>query len=542
MSNDESNLWPRGSDLLDTAKFNKGTAFTAKEREQHGLRGLLPAAISTQAIQLQRALANLHRKAYDIERYIFLMALLNRNERLFYRLLIENIDELMPIVYTPTVGQACQEFGHIFRQTRGFYISAKDRGHIDAMLTNWPEQDIRLIVVTDGERILGLGDLGANGMGIPIGKLSLYSACAGVSPQQCMPVLLDVGTNNQALLDDDLYLGVKQKRLTGDNYLSLVDEFVTAVQQVFPKVLIQFEDFLTPNAYGLLQRYRNQICCFNDDIQGTAAMALAGVLASCGITGVNFSDLRVMFLGAGSAATGIADLMQTALVQAGLSPSTARDRLWFVDQVGLVVTNRDDLAPHNLPYAKNSPKTSFIESIKQARPHVLIGATGAAGTFTQEVVQLMASINQRPVIFALSNPTSKAECTAEQAYRWSDGRAVFASGSPFPVFDLHGKRLQPGQSNNAYVFPGIGLGVIACNASRVTDEMFLDAARILADTVDENVLQSGSVYPPLSQIRSISLDIAIGVAERAYQQKLATVPRPDNLQTMIEQLMYNPNY
>ena len=542
MNNDEKAVRLLGRDLLDTAEFNKGTAFTAHEREKYGLRGLLPAAISTQETQLQRVLENLRRKAYDIERYIFLIALLGRNERLFYRLLIENIDELMPIVYTPTVGQACQEFAHIFRQPRGFYITADDRGHIEKMLTNWPEHDIRLIVVTDGQRILGLGDLGANGMGIPIGKLSLYSACAGIPPQQCMPILLDVGTNNQALLDDPLYLGIKQARLTGEAYISLLDEFVSSLQKVFPRVLIQFEDFLTPNAYGLLQRYRNDVRCFNDDIQGTAAMALAGVLASCRITGVNFSDLRIMFLGAGSAATGIADLIQAALMQAGLTPETARDRLWFVDQCGLVVATRDNLAPHILPYARNVPQTDFTDAIRMAQPQILIGATGAPGTFTREVIQLMADINPQPVIFALSNPTSKAECTAEQAYQWSDGRAVFASGSPFQPFDFQGKRLHPGQGNNAYVFPGIGLGIIACNASRVSEEMFLDAARVLADLVDKEVLKSGSVYPPLSKIRYISLQIATAVAERAYEQKLATEPRPENVQAMIQQLMFNPNY
>ena len=357
-----------------------------------------------------------------------------------------------------------------------------------------------------------------------------------------MPILLDIGTNNQALLDDPLYLGIKQARLTGEAYISLLDEFVSSLQKVFPRVLIQFEDFLTPNAYGLLQRYRNDVRCFNDDIQGTAAMALAGVLASCRITGVNFSDLRIMFLGAGSAATGIADLIQAALMQAGLTPETARDRLWFVDQCGLVVATRDNLAPHILPYARNVPQTDFTDAIRMAQPQILIGATGAPGTFTREVIQLMADINPQPVIFALSNPTSKAECTAEQAYQWSDGRAVFASGSPFQPFDFQGKRLHPGQGNNAYVFPGIGLGIIACNASRVSEEMFLDAARVLADLVDKEVLKSGSVYPPLSKIRYISLQIATAVAERAYEQKLATEPRPENVQAMIQQLMFNPNY
>ncbi|TCK17714.1 malate dehydrogenase (oxaloacetate-decarboxylating)(NADP+) [Thiogranum longum] len=533
---------PVGRELLDNAELNKGTAFTAQEREQYGLRGLLPATIFTQEVQLVRVLGNLHRKDSDIERYIFLMALLGRNERLFYRLLIENIEELMPIVYTPTVGQACQEFAHIFRQPRGFYITPGDRGHIEGMLANWPERDVRLIVVTDGQRILGLGDLGANGMGIPIGKLSLYSACAGIPPRQCMPVLLDVGTGNESLRDDPLYLGVKQPRLTGEAYTSLVDEFVDAVQKVFPRVLIQFEDFLTPNAYSLLQRYRDRVRCFNDDIQGTAAMALAGVLASCRITGTPFSDLRIMFLGAGSAATGIAELIQAALQEAGLSGEAARDRLWFVDQSGLVVADRDDLAPHIVPYARNAPRTDFEAAIRMAQPQVLIGATGAPGTFTEDVVKRMSEINERPVIFALSNPTSRAECTAEQAYRWSDGRTVFASGSPFPGVDYQGHTLRPGQGNNAYVFPGIGLGVIACNASRVSEDMFLDAARVLADSVSATDLESGAVYPPLAQIRTISLDIATAVAERAYEQNLAREPRPKDLRAAIEELMYDPTY
>jgi malate dehydrogenase (oxaloacetate-decarboxylating)(NADP+) len=542
MNSDNTTETLSGHELLDSAALNKGTAFTTSEREKYGLRGLLPAAISSQQTQLIRTLENLKRKSYDIERYIYLMALLGRNERLFYQLLIEHIDEVMPIVYTPTVGQACQEFAHIFRQSRGFYITPDDRGHIEKMLANWPVQDVRLIVVTDGQRILGLGDLGANGMGIPIGKLALYSGCAGIPPQQCMPVLLDVGTNNQTLLDDPLYLGIRKKRITGEAYTSLVDEFVAAVQKVFPKVLIQFEDFLTPNAYTLLQRYRNSVRCFNDDIQGTAAMALAGVHASCRITKVNFSELRIMFLGAGSAATGIAELIQAALQQTGLSEQQARERLWFVDQNGLLITRRDDLSEHNAPYAHDLPQTDFIDAIKMAQPHVLIGATGTASTFTEEVVRLMAEINQQPVIFALSNPTSKAECTAEQAYQWSQGRAVFASGSPFPAYDYQGKTLHSTQGNNAYIFPGVGLGIIVCNASRVTKEMFLDAAAVLADAVDEDRLKSGGVYPPLSQIRSISLHIAIAVAERAYAQNLADEPRPENLAEKIEQFMYKPSY
>lgn len=542
MKSDKNSHLPMGRERLDTAALNKGTAFTAQERAEYGLRGLLPSAISTQDVQLVRSLENMHRKDNEIERYIFLMALLGRNERLFYKLLVENIEELLPIVYTPTVGQACLEFAHIFRQSRGLYITPDDRGKIEEVLRNWPERDVRLIVVTDGQRILGLGDLGANGIGIPIGKLALYTACAGIPPPQCMPVILDVGTNSQELCSDPLYLGVRQPRLTGEAYKSLVDEFVTAVQNVFPRVLIQFEDFLTPNAYGLLNTYRDKVRCFNDDIQGTAAMALAGVLASCRITGVDFADLRIMFLGAGSAATGIADLIQTSFRKAGWSEMEARNKLWFVDQFGLVVADRDDLAPHNLPYARNIAKSNFVDAIRLARPHVLIGATGSPDSFTEDAVRLMAEINDKPVIFALSNPTSKAECTAEQAYEWSDGRAVFASGSPFPATEYQGKTKRPGQGNNVYVFPGVGLGVIACNSIRVSEDMFLDAARVLADSVDENDLKAGAVYPPLSKIRTISLAIASEVARRAFDQGLAKEPRPADIEGMIRDLMYDPSY
>ena len=542
MTVDKNSIKLIGREILSNARLNKGSAFTTEERKKYHLRGLVPATVCTQKVQLTRVLGNLRRKTNDIDRYNFLMALLGRNERLFYKLLIENIEELMPIIYTPTVGQACQEYGHIFRRTRGFFITPDDRGQIKNMLGNWPEEDVRLIVVTDGQRILGLGDLGANGIGIPIGKLALYSACAGIPPHQCMPVMLDVGTNNKELRDDPLYLGINRSRLKGEAYDSLVEEFVNAAQKTFPSVLIQFEDFLTPNAYKLLHRYQNNVACFNDDIQGTAAMALAGVLASCRITGIKFSDLRIMMLGAGSAATGIADLIQAALRNTGLSDEVARDRIWLVDQYGLIVAGRDDLAPHNLPYARVTPQIGLNKSIEMVQPHVLIGATGASGAFTEEVVKLMAKINKQPVIFALSNPTSKSECTAEQAYQWSDGRAVFASGSPFlPV--IHGDHtLHPGQSNNAYVFPGIGLGIIASDSTRVSEEMFLDAARILADLVDEASLKSGTVFPPLSKIRHISVKIAVAVAKRAYEQGFAKKVKPSSLQKMIGELMYDPSY
>ena len=420
-----------GFDLLFHPSTNKSTSFTLEERRRLGLRGLLPAQVCTMERQKELVLESIRRKAYDIERYIALQALQDRNERLFYRTLIDHIDELMPIVYTPTVGQACREFAHIFRQPRGFYVTPSDRGEIRQNLDNWPEPDVRVVVVTDGERILGLGDLGANGMGIPIGKLALYTACAGIAPEHCMPVMLDVGTDNEELLADPLYLGVPERRARGESYDDLVDELISALQDKWPGALIQFEDFLTPNAYRLLRRYRDRAFCFNDDIQGTAAVALAGVYAATRISGLRFEDLRIMFLGAGSAATGIADLTVEAFVAAELSRDEAVVRLSFVDHHGLLVASRPDLQEHNLPYAQDGVEMGFIDALRSVRPHVLIGATGAPGTFTREVIETMAEINDRPAIFALSNPTSRAECTAEQAYSWSDGRAIFASGSPF---------------------------------------------------------------------------------------------------------------
>ena len=533
---------PAGYDILKDARLNKGTAFTLAERETYRLHGLLPAAVSTQAMQCTRALGNIRRKGYDIERYIYMQALQGRNERLFYRVIMEHFEELMPIIYTPTVGQACSEFAHIFRQPRGFYITPGDRGHIRKMLDNWPESDVALIVITDGERILGLGDLGANGMGIPLGKLTLYTACAGIQPHQCLPVMLDVGTNNEELRNDPLYLGVNQARISGESYTALVEEFVHAVQDAFPHALIQFEDFLTPNAYNLLNIWRDRVLCFNDDIQGTAAVALAGVLSSSRITGIALDELRIMFLGAGSAATGIADLICVALRDAGLDHQQALSRLWFVDHSGLVVKQRDDLAAHKLPYAHDAPAAGFVEAIKTIKPHVLIGATGVPGTFTEEVVRLMAENNQRPVIFALSNPTSRSECTAEQAYEWTEGRAVFASGSPFQPVTYAGRTYRPGQGNNAYIFPGMGLGAIACHASRISDEMFLASARVLADMVTEDNLKAAAIYPPLSDIRKVSLAIAVAVAEKAWEQGLARKVRPENPDKMIADSMYDPVY
>jgi malate dehydrogenase (oxaloacetate-decarboxylating)(NADP+) len=531
---------PKSFDLLRDKSRYRSIAFTRAERRRLGLDGLLPDAAVTQAELVDRVMTALRRMPRDLDRYMALSSLQERNERLFYRTLIDHFQEILPLIYTPTVGEACREFSHIAREPKGFFITPRDRGRIARMLGNWRETDIRVVVVTDGARILGLGDLGANGMGISIGKLALYSACAGIPPAACLPVVLDVGTSNQDLLDDPLYLGYPRKRVAGRAYLAIVDEFVSAVQARYPAALIQFEDFLTPNAYALLNRYRDRVLCFNDDIQGTAAVALAGVYAATRLIDRPFRDLRIMFLGAGSAATGIADLMVSGLMAEGLSRADAVARLWFVDVNGLVVKTRTDLMPHNLPYAHDHAPADFLGAIDTIKPHVLIGATGAPGTFTQRVVERMGAIHERPVLFALSNPTSKAECTAEQAYAWSRGRAVFASGSPFGVVSHGGRTFSPGQGNNAYVFPGIGLGAVFCRATTIPDAFFLRAARTLAAMVTRRDLDAGSLYPPLANIRNISLAIATGVAEQAYDMRLARAKRPRDLRSAIARSMYVP--
>lgn len=530
----------RGFDVLRDKSAYRSIAFTRPERQRLGLRGLLPYRVATDRQMVDRVMLTLDQLPRDIDRYMVLSSLQERNERLFYQTVIAHIERILPLIYTPTVGEACRDFSHIAREPKGIFITPDDRGHVRRILANWPQKNVKVVVVTDGQRILGLGDLGANGMGIPIGKLALYTACAGIDPGACLPVTLDVGTNNQALLADPLYLGYPKRRLEGRSYFDLVDEFVNAVQARYPGALIQFEDFLTPNAYALLRKYRDRVPCFNDDIQGTAAVALAGVLASTRVTGVPFRDLRIMFLGAGSAATGIADLMTAAFVDEGLPADEGRRHLWFVDVGGLVVKSRNDLLEHNLPYAHDHAVLSFVEAIDALRPHVLIGATGAPGTFTREAVTRMARIHPRPVIFALSNPTSRAECTAAQAYEWSNGAAVFASGSPFAAVNWNGKTLAPGQGNNAYVFPGIGLGAVACRARTLPDELFLEAARTLASLVSPRDLDRGALYPPLTDIRKISLAIATAVVNKAHAMKLARSRRPRDVRRSIQEAMYEP--
>jgi malate dehydrogenase (oxaloacetate-decarboxylating)(NADP+) len=532
-----------GMAVLHDPLQNKGTAFTEAERDSLGLRGLLPPRVFTQEEQLERVLANFRSKQTDLDKYVNLAALHDRNEALFFRLLIDYPDEMTPIVYTPTVGLACQQFGHIFQRPRGIFISAKDRGRVARVLGNWPRRDVAIIVVTDGERILGLGDQGAGGMGIPVGKLSLYTACAGIPPNACLPVLLDVGTNSETLLRDPLYLGLQQPRLRGNEYDELVEEFVNAAQALFPGVVIQFEDFASQNAFRLLQKYRDRIPTFNDDIQGTAAVALAGVLSSLRITGGELPKQTLLFQGAGEAATGIADLAVAAMVAEGLAPAEARKRCWLFDSKGLVVAQRTGLAAHKQPYAHDHPPVdSLLGAVNALRPTAIIGVAAVANAFTEDVVRTMATQNKRPIVFALSNPTSKAECTAEQAYRWSDGRAIFACGSPFDPVTFDGQRLVPRQGNNSYIFPGVGLGVIAARATRVTDEMFMAAARTLAGQVTQADLDQGSLYPPLTSIREVSAHIAAAVAEVAFRKGLARVPEPADLVAFMKAQMYEPRY
>ncbi len=532
----------KGIEVLKDPRQNKSTAFTVEEKERLELRGLLPYFVSSQEIQKQRVIENIRRKESNIEKYIFLSALQDRNERLFYRTVMDFLPELLPIIYTPTVGEACQKFSHIYRADKGFYITPEDKGSIAEVLANWPDKDVRIIVVTDGSRILGLGDLGCNGIGIPIGKLSLYVAGGGIDPEHCMPIMLDVGTDNEALLDDLLYVGYPHKRPPQEEYDEIIDEFIYAVQKQFPKALIQFEDFITPNAYRILEKYQDKVLCFNDDIQGTAAVALAGIYSSMKITGGQFKNQTIMFLGAGSAATGIGDLIVHALMAEGHTEEEALRQLWFVDINGLLVNDNPGIMPHNERYVQDHPILPFIDAIHSIKPNILIGVSGAGGTFTKEVIEAMCEVNERPVIFALSNPTSKAECTASEAYTWSSGKAVFASGSPFKPVTLDDKVFVPGQGNNAYIFPGIGLAAMAVEAKYLPDSVFLVAAASLAREVNPSDLESGNVYPKMSNLRTISFEIAIDVANHLFDLGLTRIEKPLNVRTLIKSKMYDPTY
>lgn len=534
---------PRSLDLLHNPSFNKGRAFSEIERDALGLRGLLPPRIISLEAQAKRVIETVRGKKTDLDRYNSLIGLQDRNEALFYYVLIHHLEELMPIIYTPTIGQACMEYGYIFRRARGMFVSDQDRGHIREIMANWPYDEVRVIVVTDGERVLGLGDLGAHGMGIPVGKLSLYTACAGVQPSQCLPITLDVGTENEELLASPSYLGLPHHRIRGAEYDSFIDEFIRAANERFPNVLIQLEDFGSANAFRLLEKYRDDVCLFNDDIQGTAAVTLAGLLSAIRMTRSKLADQTILLFGAGEAATGIADLIVFAMMKEGISESEAKQRCWLMDSKGLVVASRDDLAEHKKPYAhEHAPAPDLFSAVQKLHPTALIGASGKSSAFTQAVLSTMAAVNEQPIIFALSNPTQQSECTAEEAYRFTNGHAIFASGSPFPEVRIQERTITPGQANNAYVFPGIGLGVIASRSRRVTQEMFYEAARALAGSVGAEDLNKGRVFPSLDRVREVSAHIATAVASVGFREGLAGIEEPEDILSWIRSQMYEPGY
>ncbi|TYH69384.1 hypothetical protein ES332_D05G051600v1 [Gossypium tomentosum] len=536
-----------GYSLMRDPRYNKGLAFTEKERDAHYLRGLLPPVVLSQELQEKKMMNLIRQYEVPLHRYIAMIGLQETNERLFYKLLIDNVEELLPVVYTPTVGEACQKYGSIFKHSQGLYISLKEKGKILETLKNWPERTVQVIVVTDGERILGLGDLGCQGMGIPVGKLALYTALGGVRPSLCLPITIDVGTNNEKLLNDEFYIGLRQKRATGKEYDELLQEFMYAVKQNYgEKVLIQFEDFANHNAFELLARYSSSHLVFNDDIQGTAAVVLAGLLSALRLLGGTLADHTFLFLGAGEAGTGIADLIALEISEQNGKPiEENRKNIWLVDSKGLIVSSRkESLQDFKKPWAhEHEPITGLINAVKAIKPTILIGTSGVGKQFTKEIVEDMASFNKTPLIMALSNPTSQAECTAEEAYTWSEGRAIFASGSPFDPFEYEGKTFVPGQANNAYIFPGFGLGVIMAGSIRVHNGMLLAASKALASQVTEEHYEKGMIYPPLTNIRKISANIAAEVAAKAYELGLAShLPQPEDLVESAEKCMYSPVY
>jgi malate dehydrogenase (oxaloacetate-decarboxylating)(NADP+) len=539
----ETNSLMTGANLLHNPHLNRGSAFTSEDRRRLGLEGLLPPVPDTLEIQIARVEQQLEGLDSDLQKYLFLSDLQARNEVLYYAVLMSDPARFMPLVYTPTVGEACQKFDHVFRASRGMYLPITAKGRLYEILGNWPVTDVRFIVVTDGERILGLGDLGVGGMGIPVGKLALYTACAGVPPHVTLPVTLDVGTNNHALLEDPLYLGLRQERVRGADYEAFIEEFVQAAMARFPKCCLQWEDFANINAVPILARYRDRICTYNDDIQGTAAIALAGVFGALRITGQKLIDQRVLFLGAGSAATGIAELISEALMQEGVAPEAARACNWLFDINGLVTSARADVADFQRPFAHDTPPVgSFVEAIESIKPTAIIGVSTTPKLFNRQVIETMSRLNERPIIFPYSNPTSRSECTAEEAYTWSNGQAVFASGSPFPPVAFKDRTFVPGQGNNVYIFPAMGMAVFATQAKRVTQEMFIVAARAVAEQVTKEDLDRGLIYPPMTHIFDASLHTAAKIAEYVFDKGLASVERPADIETHIRDLAYRPAY
>ena len=537
-----------GLKLLNNSVLNKGTAFTNEEREELDLEGFLPIGIDSEEQQVQRVKNQLKEIKDNLNKFIFLSQLQDSNETLFYRIVMEDPMTYLPIIYDPVVGDACLKFGHIYRKSRGLYLSLKHKGKIKEILKKRPEKDVRFIVITDGSRILGLGDLGSNGMGIPIGKLALYTATAGVPPQYQLPVMFDMGTDNPTNLNDPLYLGLRQTRIEGKEYFDLMDEFVHAVQEVYPKCCIQFEDFANYKAIGLLEKYRDKVCMFNDDIQGTASVTVAGFYSAKRFTGMDIKDHKILFLGAGSAAHGIADLLCYAMREQGLSDEEARDRCWMFDTKGLVVKNRERLEDFKVQYAKSFDHLEhFVECIEKIKPTAIVGVSTTPKLFTKEVIEAMAKINDHPLIFPLSNPTSQEECSAEEAYQHSDGKALFAAGVLFDPVEYKGKTFYPAQANNLWIFPAVGMAICATEAKRVTDEMFLVAAETLANQVTDEQIKSGMLFPPESDIIKVSLQISAAVAKVIFDHNLQGdgIKRPeydDHIIKLIEKRVYHPFY
>jgi malate dehydrogenase (oxaloacetate-decarboxylating)(NADP+) len=533
----------RGVALLRDPRSNKDTAFSEEEREREKLVGLLPEGVEDIERQHQRVLVHLGHKTSDIERYVYLIGLADRNETLFYRVLMADPARFLPIVYDPTVGEACLKFGHIYRRPRGLYVSMKRKGHVRDVLRNWPEHDVRFLCVSTGERILGLGDIGANGMGIPIGKLQLYTACAAIPPDGLLPVLLDCGTNNHELLDDPLYLGLRQPRPSTEDLDEFVEEFVQAVREVFPACCIHFEDWKGTDALRLLAKYKDKICCYNDDVQGTGSVTVAGLLGALRLTGGKLKDQRVLFLGAGSAAIGIAETIVSAMQLDGLSQGDARDRIWLFDVSGLVESTRRDLDPDQQRFARRMPPShDFLATLRSIRPTAIIGVSTKGKAFDRAVIQEMTRLNERPIVFALSNPTDHAECTAQEAYEWSEGKAIFAAGVQFPPVAYKGRTYVPSQANNFYVFPAVSLAVYATRARRITDEMFIEAARAIAEQITDDQRGQGMLFPPQSNVLESEVRTAVRVACLIFDRNLAQVERPKDLESWLRFLLYKPEY
>jgi malate dehydrogenase (oxaloacetate-decarboxylating)(NADP+) len=530
-------------DLLQDPSLNKSTAFSETEKQALGIVGLVPDVTETLDLQLSRVMMQLGHKSTDLDRYIYLVNLLDHDETLFYRTIMSDPARFLPIVYDPTIGEACLKFGHIYRQTRGMYLSITRRGSVKEVLRNWPQKDVRFICVTDGGRILGLGDLGANGAGIPIGKLQLYTACAGVPPQYLLPMYLDAGTNNEQYLHDPLYLGLRKTRPSTADLYSFVDEFVEAVQEVFPKCCIHFEDWTGVDAVHLLQRYRDKYCVYNDDVQGTAGITLAGMINAAKLKGTKLKDERYLFLGAGSAGIGLADLLCSALVGQGMTLKDAQSRVYMFDINGLLESTRTDLVDFQKPYAhKHAPTRDFVAAIESIKPTTIIGVSTIGGAFTQKVIETMSRINERPVVLALSNPTEHAECTAEQAYSWSKGKAIYAAGVEFAPVHYKGQTFLPGQANNFYIFPAVGMAIFATQAKRVTDEMFIEAGQAVADQVAPELLKQGLLYPLQSNILETEIQTAARVAKLVFDSGLARVERPADMVSFIRRHVYKPEY